>query len=214
MHSRDDWGRLLALARRLTTEQAALVFIGGVAVATHASVLAPEMNEASHDIDVYVSLVGKSEMRDYYEFTHNPRLEKDVALIDGEELDVYTEHQHALSVPYDECAALAIEIDGIRIAALEHLLPLKLDAARSRAASSKGLKDARDLVRLLLLLEHPRRAILDPYLSTDRVNTLRGLLERGDVLRSLTANVHQQRKIREKITRRVVSLTKRAPNGL
>lgn len=207
----NGWERLLGIARRLTTQYPDAVFIGGVAVATHANALDPRLRETSHDIALYLSLVGKSTIRDHYELTPNPRLKKDVALVDGEALDVYTERQHALAVPYDECAAFAIAIDGIRVASLEHLLVLKLDAALdpTRAASAKGMKDLRDIARILLMLRQPNGAVLDPCLSSERIALLQRLAGRGDVFRALSDNQHEQRTLRKSITRNLEALLPR-----
>lgn len=66
------------------------------------------------------------------------------------------ERRHLLRVPYDNVAWHSEVIGGIRCAALEHLLLLKLDVARDRQGSAKGDKDRRDLIRVLLLMQSPR----------------------------------------------------------
>ena len=156
----------MALARRVSQEFPDAVFIGDIAVAQHAKRSDLALEESSHDADLYLSLAGKNEMRDRYEVLRNERLGKDSVLVDGEDFDLYVERQHRLAVPYDEVFAHAEEIDGIRVAALEHLLVLKLDAASDRWGSAKGDKDLRDLARIVTLLKAPRKQLLAPRIST------------------------------------------------
>ena len=68
------------------------------------------------------------------------------------EFDVYVEHNDGLRVPYKDIAAASTVVDGIRVASLEHLLVLKLDAYAARRGSAKGRKDERDLIRIAHML--------------------------------------------------------------
>lgn len=185
-----DWDRLQALARRVSTEFPDAVFIGGVAVSQHVKRVNPALEESSHDADLYLSLAGKSEIRDRYEVTRNERRGKESVLVDGEDFDLYVERQHRLAIPYDEIAAYSQEIDGIRVAALEHLLILKIDAAYDRWGSAKGEKDLRDLARIVVLLQAPRKALLAPHLDERRLNLLGDLVRRRDVFHRMGINPH------------------------
>jgi len=185
------WLRILASARRLSAEFPDAVFIGGVAVAQYARRDMPRLVEASHDADFYLSLTGKAQMRDAYEVIANPRLGKDSVTIDGQDFDIYVERQHALAIPYDQVAAHAQVIDGIRVAALEHLLILKLDALADRKASAKGAKDLRDLATIIVLLKKPNGMLLAVHLNARRLALLQDLRRRADIFRGKGVNQHE-----------------------
>ncbi|MDE2571820.1 MAG: hypothetical protein KGM44_04760 [bacterium] len=191
-----NWERLQSLARGISQEFPDAVFIGGVAVAQHAKRSNPALEESSHDADLYLSLAGKNEMRDRYEVVRNERLGKDSVLVDGEDFDLYVERQHRLAIPYDEIAAHSQEIEGIRVAALEHLLVLKLDAAGDRRGSAKGEKDLRDLARLVSLLRAPRKALLAPHLDEKRLELLDDLGRRRDIFQRMGLNPHDGSRLR------------------
>lgn len=191
-----DWNHLLDISRSLTSEYGDAVFIGGVAVSRHAGRLGPKYQESSHDADFYLSFVGKAAMRDHYEMQHNQKLNKDSVLVEGEDLDVYVDRQHSLGVPYPVAFASSEVIDGIRVAAVEHLLILKLDAAKSRWASAKGDKDIRDLARIVALLDQPKLELLNPYLSLARLETLERVVNHPDLPRLMELNPHEGSKFR------------------
>lgn len=134
-----------------------LVVIGGVAVYLHAEKARDErLLEISHDADYYLSLSDYADLRDLEEVVSNKRLSKHQVTKYGVEFDIYVERRHLLRIPYDDVARHSEVIGGIRCAALEHLLLLKLDAARDRQGSAKGDKDRRDVIRILLLMRSPR----------------------------------------------------------
>lgn len=190
---KDDqhWEHLLSISRDLTLEYPDAIFIGGIAVFQHAVRVNALLAESSHDADLYLSLVGKSTMRDQYEVSRNDRLGKDSVLIEGEDIDLYVERQHRLAVSYDEVSAHATELDGIRVAALEHLLVLKVDAAISRGRSVKGEKDLRDLSRVLVLLEAPRVELLTRHMSDDRLQLIQDVSRRRDLFAQMGINTHE-----------------------
>lgn len=192
----NTWDHLLDISRSLTSEYGDAVFIGGVAVSCHASRLGSRYQESSHDADFFLSFVGKAAMRDRYEVRHNPNLNKDSVLVEGEDLDVYVDRQHSLGIQYPEIFASSEVIEGIRVAALEHLLILKLDAAKSRWGTAKGDKDVRDLARIVALLDHPKHEMLAPYLSSVRIETLGRALGRHDLAPLMGLNPHEGSKFR------------------
>jgi predicted nucleotidyltransferase len=130
-----------------------IVFIGGIAVYLHA------MNhentrpyaEMTADADFYISLSALSDLRDIEEVVQNTRLSKHEFQKAGFSFDVYTERQSSLPVPYADVIAHAVRYEGVAVAPLEYLLVLKLEAAVDRHGSAHGQKDARDIIRLLLL---------------------------------------------------------------
>lgn len=185
------WRHIQAIARMLTRDYTDAVFIGGVAVSAHAGRLGARFQEASHDADLYLSLVGKAALRDRYEVRRNAHLGKDSASIEGEDVDLYVEHQHPLGVTFDAVVAHAEEIDGVRVAALEHLLVLKLDAAQDRMGSGKGEKDVRDVARIVALLDKPRKDVLADYLTSERSTTLKQIMSRRDLPQLLGLNPYE-----------------------
>lgn len=130
-----------------------MIFIGGMAVYLHTvnKDQSAQFAEATKDADVYISLSGFSDLRDIEELSQNARLSKHEFRKNGFSFDVYTERQSSLPVPYADVAAHAHTFDGVRVAAPEHLLVLKLEAAVNRHGSEHGRKDAKDVIRLLLV---------------------------------------------------------------
>lgn len=114
----------------------------------------------------------------------------------GEDVDVYVEHQLPLGVPFDLAIAHAEEIDGIRVVALEHLLVLKLDAAQDRIGSGKGEKDVRDIARIVALLDSPRKTVLSNYMTEQRSKTLSQIMSRADLPAILGLNAHDRSRFR------------------
>jgi hypothetical protein len=116
------------------------------------------------------------DLRDMEEVVPNRRLSKHQLTKDGFEFDIYTERHAALVVPYDAVRAASSVVGGIRTAALEHLLILKLDAFADRRASSKGDKDAKDLLRIAAVAargDQPlRRRLALPYLRDEHLDLL------------------------------------------
>ena len=148
-----DFQHLLAVVSEVGRLYEDLVYIGGIAVYLHAINQAATMAyaEATNDADLYISVAELSELREIEELTQNHRLKKHEFQKGGFSFDVYAERQSSLPVPYDQVMAYADEYDGIRVACIEHLLVLKLEAAADRHASEHGRKDAKDVIRLLLL---------------------------------------------------------------
>lgn len=194
-----SFGKVLATCRAIARELPGAVFIGGVAVYLHAeeAVASGVDLEASHDADLMISLLDYSSLRDTDELTANRRLGKHQMTRQGIEVDVYVERQSRLVVPYDEAAAHAEEISGVRAACLEHLLALKLEALLDRAGSAKGDKDERDVVRICLMLgKKGRRRLIDPFLGPRHEEALR-LLARSQIFAEMSGgNAHAARKMR------------------
>ncbi len=212
----ENWKHLQAIARKLTADYADAIFIGGIAVSAHAGRLGARFQEASHDADLYISLVGKAALRDRYEVRRDSNLGKDSAVIEGEDVDLYVEHQHPLGVPFDAIAAHAQDINGIRVAALEHLLVLKLDAAQDRMGSGKGEKDVRDVARIVALLEKPRKGVLSDYMTGERSKTLKKIMGRPDLPRLLGLNRHEGSRFGATLnahTKAIQGLTRPGLNG-
>lgn len=161
-----------------------VVFIGGIAVFLHAK-NHPETADLAaftHDADFYVSLADMGDLRDLEQVTANRRLSKHQMIKKGFEFDIYTERQSSLLVPYDAVLASCATAGGMRIASLEHLLVLKLEAFADRRGSAKGDKDAMDLLRIAAVARRSRPAfrpsLVLPYLR-DAHRELLQAVERG-----------------------------------
>jgi hypothetical protein len=204
-----EFQRILASARDLGLEYPdGLILIGGIAVYLQATERRIErLREATYDADLMISLADYSSLRDREEVTPNARLGKSQIIKDGIEFDIYVERQLKLAVSYEEASNYADLIDGVRVASLEHLLVLKTDAALDRAASIKGEKDERDIARIVLMLEAPRRDLLEPYLSERRLAKLNSLVERPTTFRELAKdNAHDASILRKKFSANLRSL--------
>lgn len=129
---------------------AGVAFIGGIAIYLHVASRAETINltEFAHDASLYISLSDFSDLRSIEDVTANSRLNKHQMIKAGFEFDIYTERQSTLKVPYDELMAASKRIGDFNVASLEHLLVLKLEAFRDRCNSTKGDKDARDILRI------------------------------------------------------------------
>lgn len=188
-----------------------VVFIGGVAVYLHIDRdgLPPGFVEFSHDADLYFSLADFADLRDIEEVTANRRLNKHQIIRHGVEYDIYLERHNSLAVPYSEARAHSVVIDGMRVACLEHLLVLKLDAYRSRRGSSKGAKDERDLIRICYLLAGKGLdlALVLPYLDSERMELLDGLKNSPGYLVLCEGNAHQARPVRDAVNAVVQKIT-------
>jgi hypothetical protein len=168
-----------------------LVFIGGIAVYLHAinHDRTRQYAESTHDADFYISIADMADLRDLEEVTSNRRLSKHQMVKKGFEFDIYTERLSALVVPYDVIAAHAIRYGGIRVAALEHLMVLKLEAFLDRKGSAKGEKDAKDLLRIGAVADERdqgfRPDLALPYLRDEHLELLE-VVERGPYAASLS----------------------------
>jgi hypothetical protein len=176
-----------------------LVFIGGIAVYLHArqARLAPWGIEFSHDGDFYVSLTDFSDLRDIEEVTANRRLSKHQFIKNGLSFDVYLEYNNTLRVPYADAWSHSSIIENVRVASLEHLLLLKLDAYADRKASAKGRKDERDLIRISHILARSRvhKRWLEPYATAEDVRLLTEALRSQEFV-LMTKNIKQANSLR------------------
>jgi hypothetical protein len=160
MTSNDDAEFLVLLkaCHDLAEDYPDAVFIGGIAVYLHA-MHGPDAQDAglaetTHDADLYMSIVDTSSLRENEEVVTNRRLGKSEFKRKGFSFDLYTERHANLRLPFDEIQAHSVQQGSVRVACLEHLLILKLEAFKDRRGSAKGQKDARDLVRIIVLAQH------------------------------------------------------------
>ncbi len=187
----EDFGKLMAACIEISGMfPEGVVFIGGIAVYMHAvnTPTVEEFAEFTHDGDFYISIADMSDLRDIEELTPNRRLSKHEMTKAGFAFGVYTERYSALIVPYDAAATYACAYAEMKVASLEHLLVLKLEAYADRKDSAKGDKDAKDLLRIAAVAS--RRgvpfdvALAIPYLRDEHLPLLQRV-EKGAYAMSL-----------------------------
>lgn len=210
-----EWDRLWRAVKVIAHGfEAGVVFIGGIAVAAHTMESEALRGNLvySHDADMMISTADYMDLRDIEEVTNNRSLSKAQFVKDGFEFDVYVEGRNDLVVPYGEAFASSDIRSGIRVACLEHLLILKLEALASRQGSAKGDKDQDDVLRLLVLLAEakPRVALLE-RLAEERRPLLSRVLRSDAVRRMSQGNDHKAKSLRADAQRAVQSLSPSLP---
>lgn len=194
------WGAVRGLVEIFPDD---VVLIGGVAVFLHARAAADAdlPAEFTHDADLYVSLASWADIRDLYEVTSNRRLSKHQLIIDDVEFDLYLQRNNGLRLDYDTVAAAAVTVEDTRVAALHHLLLLKLDAARARWTSAHGGKDRRDIAKLLVLMEGTDPDLVGIDATSEDLSTLDRVLA-SEAFRELAeGNAHLARRLRGRAER-------------
>lgn len=211
-NQRREWASLWRGIKEVSEEfESRLIFIGGVAVWLHLSDLKMEsMGEFSHDGDLLISLGDFADMRDLYEVTPNRRLGKNQIVKHGIEFDVYVERNYGLVVPFEDAMAESRVIEHVRVAGLEHLLVLKIEASIDRKGSEKGLKDERDLIRICKMLHDTgcKANIITPYLREENVEILKALPKSSQFIVMTGNNAHNVKPLREAVTEVTKSIIK------
>lgn len=212
----NDFQRLLTACDEVSHEYPnGVVYIGGIAVYLHAinNPRTEQYAESTHYADFYISFADMGDLRDAEEVVPNRRLNKHQMMRDGFEFDIYTERQSGLIVPYDAVMASAKQYEAFRVAGLEHLLALKLEAYRDRRSSAKGQKDAKDIYRIAILAAEGKDkfdwSLAEPYLTDEHLALL-------DEIRRGSAAVNMARgnaKLAKELRATVARLTKRGSRG-
>jgi hypothetical protein len=201
--------KILDLSGVISEQLEGVVFIGGVAVYLHAVERSIEAvpPESSHDADFMISFHDYDILKDEREVTSNRRLAKHQMILEGVEFDVYVERSNGLAVPYDEVFAYSEVVEGVRVACLEHLLVLKLEALIKRDRSSKGEKDRRDVAKIGLLLgQRVRSDLVDPYLRPELTRKLDEVAKSSVFYELCGHNAHLAKKARADFARTVLSV--------
>ena len=199
-----DFADLLSLCHEIASDYPdSLVFIGGVAVYLHAINHEPTraLAESTHDADFYISLADMADLRDSEELTANRRLSKHQLVKRGFEFDIYTERHSTLIVPYDQAIAHAVSYDRLKVMSIAHLIVLKLDAYGDRFASTKGQKDAKDLIRLALISQ-AQPSLFDAkvcadYLSDEHIKLLDRINKGAEFISLARGNAKQAKHLRK-----------------
>lgn len=217
-----DWRAVLQAAQTLADDCPGVVLIGGLAVYLHTQnrpvralpVSRERLVEFSHDVDAYISIQDLGALRDLFEVTAHARLRKHQVTLGSIESDLYVEHHNRLRVPYDELFAHASTYGSIRVAAIGHLLVLKLDAETGRAGSAKGDKDTRDLAKLAVLAGDEDRKLLAPYLDARGLTRLREVGASPKTFSLITrGNALEAKQLRTLFNSFVANLQERGPDG-
>lgn len=193
------------------------VFIGGIAVYLHAinHPVTASLAETTHDADFYIRLGDMADLREIEAVTPNRRLSKHQMIKQGFEFDIYTERQSALIVPYDAVVAHSTVYDGMRAASLEHLLALKLEAFADRRGSTKGDKDARDVLRICVIA-HERGfdpALALPYLDDKHLELLRQVSKSPQSVVLAEGNAQHAKALRQRAQEVLDRLSSSADNS-
>lgn len=204
MISQQEFERLIASCNEIAgCFPDGIAYIGGIAVYLHAiNNGVAKLAEFTHDADFYISMADASDLREIEELTTNRRLSKHQFIKNGFEFDVYTERQSSLIVPYDAIMARSVDYDGIRVAGLEHLFALKLEAYRDRQGSAKGSKDAKDLIRIALIAENVGfdDKIAASYLGDEHIELLKRLKLAPEISAMAMGNAVVAKQIRRQFT--------------
>jgi hypothetical protein len=189
-----------------------IVFIGGIAVYLHA-VNNPATRgyaEATHDGDFYISMADMGELRDLEELTPNRRLSKHQLIKAGFEFDIYTDRHFSLTVPYSAAIAHAQSYGSLKVASLEHLFALKIEAYRDRKSSSKGSKDAKDLIRIAAIAAARKKTLdaglINVYLRDEHMLLLDDLVRRPEFVAMTRGNAMEAKRLRVQFSKASVYL--------
>lgn len=179
-----------------------IVFIGGIAIYLHAinNESTQSISEFTHDADFYISIADMSDLRDDEEVTRNTRLTKSQIIKNSFEFDIYTERYSSLIVPFDAVMQHATTVAGIKLASLEHLTALKLEAYGDRKNSEKGKKDARDIIKIALVAQSLgfNKDLLLPYLSSKHIELLKEIQAGSQFVNIALGNAHAAKKMRDR----------------
>jgi hypothetical protein len=188
-----------------------LVVIGGVAVYLHTVAFAGHELpiEFTHDADIAAALVSLADLRDQYEVVPNRRLSKHQVTVGDTEIDLYVERYNDLRVDYPELAMAAVELEGIRVACLEHLLLLKLDALAARWRSAHAEKDRRDVAKLLVMLRDTEPCFALAHGTADDLDLLERVLRSDAFMQLARNNALTARRLRDRASTFVDNLKSR-----
>lgn len=203
---KNEFDVLLKECSKISDFYDGVVFIGGMAIFMHCvnakDGFTSGVAEFTHDGDFYISLPSMSDLRDNEDVVPNRRLSKHQIIKKGFEFDIYTEHNSSLIVPYSDVAASAVRMGGFVVASLPHLLALKLEAFADRKNSSKGDKDAKDVLRIALCAKEEGFDSEEyvKYSSDEHDELLKVVLKGAYAISMASGNHHQAKKARDAVS--------------
>ncbi len=197
----EDWVELWKQAQELQSWfPEGVVFIGGVATAAYSSEIKDLVIDIpfSHDVDLMISMPDYTNLKDIEAITPSRSFSKAMFIKAGFEFDVYVENVHGLPVPYSESAADSVVMSGLRVASIGHMIVLKLAAWKDRKNSPKGLKDADDLLRLMLCVtkvDVTKSSVA--HITKDDLELLKTVPASDVVTRLASGNLHEAAILRQ-----------------
>ncbi len=177
-----SWETLLDIRRQFS-----FVLIGGWAVYLYTRSL------KSKDIDMIVSLEELEKLKQNIVITKNERLKKYHSMRDETDIDIYVAFFSDLGLPVEKIAEHSRTLEGFLVPEIEALLMLKQHAYLERAGSSKGQKDALDIISLLKVgIDFARyQSLLTQYGKEDSASQLRTLIQQFTQVPELALNERQ-----------------------
>jgi hypothetical protein len=179
-----------------------IVFIGGVATYLHVQRRPKAVLplEKTHDVDASISAVASGIIRDHHEFTENHHLHKAQIRVDNIDVDLYPQQISRLRFSYLDLAPYAQRYRGFQIAAIPHILLLKVDAIEGRGNSGKGAKDRRDAAKLLVLLRGSPQArqLLAGLAAPSDLKSLRAVAKSPALMEIVHGNAKTASTLRKK----------------
>ncbi|MGI0141367.1 MAG: hypothetical protein ACREBF_01805 [Candidatus Micrarchaeales archaeon] len=134
-----SWQGLTGLKKEID-----FVVIGGWATYLYSKL------QKSQDIDIIIDYPTLRTLESRYLLSKNERLKKYEIKMDNYDIDIYLPNFSALPIPpKDIISDYATKVEGFTLPTPEALLVLKLGAAQDRRKSTKGEKDAIDVLGLL-----------------------------------------------------------------
>lgn len=197
----EEWVELWKQAQELQSWfPEGVVFIGGVATAAYSTAIKDLAVDVpfSHDVDLMISTPDYTDLKDIEAMVPNRRLSRSQFMKAGFEFDVYVENVHGLPVPYSEAAADSVMMSDLRVASIGHMIVLKLTAWKDRKNSPKGLKDADDLLRLMLCAT--KVAVTKSSvarITEDDLDSLKAVLASDAAVRLASGNLHEAAILRQ-----------------
>ncbi len=137
--TRESWEKLLELSKKYD-----FVLIGGWAAFLWTK------THKSKDIDLVVDQATLNQLKKDFSLVKNDRLRKYEVKFEKFDLDVYVEYYSKLAIPPEELKQYKSTVEGICTVRPEALLLLKQAAEIDRRGSTKGTKDAVDILTILL----------------------------------------------------------------
>jgi len=176
-----------------------VAYIGGIAIYAHCMDRQETeyLAARSHDADLMILLSALMDLRDIEVLTSNRRLGKQQFIKHGIEFDVYVEGQHDLRVPADELISYSQIRHGLRVACLEHLLVLKLEAFAKRRGTEKGDKDEDDIVKMLIVGQDFSEE-RSRHLTSSMIDSLEQVTSGDAPVRIAKGNLHNAKILRHK----------------
>lgn len=139
MLTKESWEKLLELSKKYD-----FILIGGWAAFLWTK------THKSRDIDVVVDQTTLNRFKSEFRLFKNERLRKYEVKFEKFDLEVYVEYYSRLAIPPEELKLYKSTVEGISTLRPEALLVLKQAAEIDRRGSTKGTKDAIDILTILL----------------------------------------------------------------